>query len=68
MEKKALIELFVNMADHYDRIEDSEKADALDQAIKIMAELEGDEIDVEVPEDEMDMLQNVFESLKKSLQ
>ena len=67
-DKNILLNKLIKMADDFDRVEDEKSADIIENIIKVVAELEEENFEVEVPDDEMDFLREILVSFQNSMQ
>ena len=67
-EKKTLIKKLIKLADNMDRQHDYASTEIIDQAITTLAQQQDEEFDLEIPQDEKDVLDEVLKSLMESLQ
>lgn len=67
-DKIKLVNDLIKFADKLDRKGDVNSVDLMDKVILVLAQEIDEGFDLEIPQDEKDILDNVLKSLKESLQ
>lgn len=67
MTRAEKVQFLIKVADMLDREGNSEMADMADQMLKDEAMKGSEDLDIEIPEEEFDLLQQVYEALGQSL-